>query len=101
MLIGMGPPRTGGAHWQKLVKASVKQDEEQWLHTLVGRGRWKGVQHLRKGSKRSPARLLNVAGEVVASDARADTSATHLETWAVRPTNVCEPRPALGPERYQ
>ena len=89
------------ARLHKLVKASVKQDKEQWLRRAVYGCSWTAVQQARRKQVRKyPARLLNNAGEVVDTALRAETFAEHLETvqWAVRPSLACEPRPPLGPE---
>ena len=86
-------------HLHRLVRASVKQEKEDWLHSLVLDRCWHGVQHLRKGEKKENAKLKDASGEAVSSAERADTFAAHLEQfqWAVRPCSAVWEQAPLGP----
>ena len=57
----------------RLVKVSVKQDRTNWLETLTATGDWNEIRKLRKGFVPKQGRLKTIAGDLVASDLRADT----------------------------
>ena len=75
------------AQLNKQVRASVKRDRTRWLEAMLETGDWKEIRKLRKGHSPAQGRLKNASGELVSSELRAETLATHLETvqWAVRP----------------
>ena len=79
----------------KLVRASAKKDKRQYLTDLAGTGSWINLRKLRKPALHSQGRLRGTDGELVSSDARAETFAQYLENvqWAVRPAVLCSDPP--------
>ena len=83
----------------KQVRRAVRADKAQWLENCLREGRWSDVDRLRR--TRKPARdcMKNLAGEITSSEHKCDTLAEHYERiqWRVRPANLQDDRPALGP----
>ena len=84
----------------KRIKQSVKVDRSAWLDDLLQHGRWDQVRRLRKGTVHKQGRIRDASGELVSSEARAETIAEYLEKvqWAVRPTTAATSSASLGPE---
>ena len=82
----------------KAVRKAAKGDRGAWLDDVVRDGSWTGVRKLLQPRRVSQGRLRDASGELVGSELRADTMATHLETvqWRVRPAQVVD-SPPLGP----
>ena len=83
---------------RKQVRKAARQDRSKWLENLAASGDWSCIAKLRKGKQKNQGRLRDASGDLVSSDLRAETFATHLETvqWRVRPvTLVPDTRPAL------
>ena len=79
----------------KQVKRSARADRGAWLTELAGSGSWRALRQLRKGTNRKQGQLKSLNGQLVESDARADTFAKYLEQvqWAVRPALVLDTPP--------
>ena len=71
---------------RKDVRKSARRDKVSWLEGLAAEGSWSSLGRLRRGSRRSQGRLRDAAGDLVSTEARAETFAAHLEaiTWRVR-----------------
>lgn len=85
----------------KRIKAAVKTDKNSWLDSMVASGDWTQIRRLRQnGGTSRQGRLRNSQGELVDSDARAETMAEYLEQvqWAVRPTAPSLRTESLGSE---
>ena len=65
---------------------------------MASSGDWGQLRLLPKGISHRQERLKNGTGQLVSSEERAETMATHLETvqWAVRPVIAAPPRADLG-----
>jgi len=75
-------------HLNAKVKQSVKTDRGNWLDGLLATGAWEEVRRLRKGFKPRQGRVRNLEGNLVDSEARANTLAEHYSEvqWARRDT---------------
>ena len=84
---------------QREVRKAAKLDRQIWLEGMLGSGDWTAVRKLRKGSRKD-GRLKDRFGEVVGSEARAETLAEYYERvqWAVRPVTVPAFQHVLGAE---
>ena len=80
-----------------IIRKSSRSDRQEWLRSLAGTGNWKSAKYLRKPPKSSQGRLKNIAGELVFSDARAETMAEYLEKiqWRVRPSALVLERQSI------
>ena len=81
------------------IKASAAKDRAAWLDTLAASGSWQDLRKLRGGRSVTKGRLRNQEGEVVASDAKAETLASYFSKvqWAVRPVGPLPEGACLGP----
>lgn len=84
----------------KLIKSSVARDRRSWLDALLKSGDWGCIRKLRKGFCPQQGRLRDATGQLVSSEMRADTLASHLERvqWAVRHTTAVPPRDLICDE---
>ena len=78
----------------------VKKDREIYLKSLAASGDWHKLRQLRKPKKPSQGRLMDMKGQLVSSEHRAQTMAEYLAEvqWAVRPAPLVPGRlPIFGP----
>ena len=93
--------RTRELFLNKRIRKSAVCDRTLWLQNMITTGSWEEIKKLKKSRSLhiTGRRLNDRQGQLVQSDLRADTFATHLEEvqWAVRPMNAVENIPPLGP----
>ena len=74
-------------YMNKLIKYSVKIDRSLWLNDLISNASWTQIRKLRKPPKNAQGRLLNIHGDHVFTNERAETLAEYYEKmqWHIRP----------------
>lgn len=72
------------------VKRPARKYRATWLENLAGIGTWAAMKLLSKGRRMQQRRLVNDAGGVAGSEARAQSFAAHFQTlqWSVRPSTL-------------
>ena len=81
----------------KAIKLSVKADRSTWWNNLIANDSWADIRNLRKPPKHAQGRLLNLTGDNVFSNHRAETLAEYFEKmqWHIRPEAHVELRPKI------
>jgi hypothetical protein len=71
-------------------RKSARRDRSRWLQDLAGKGDWQSLRKLQREKKDTQTRLQDAQGNIVSSEARANTLADHLEQiqWGVRPITL-------------
>ena len=87
----------------KAARKSAKDDRAAWLDTAVEDGTWGGIRKLKHKRRANQGRLRDEDGELVSSEARADTMAAFLEKvqWRVRVASAVDQPPLRLAPRSQ